>query len=140
MKLLGYQENIPLSVLSTFSGNETSFRAYANILIWLIKNLDPDAMIHQDSHTESDRVMLVRTATEFLAVSSGIKLNPRKLYASNFATAKELQKITAALLNSPQNVQHEENQQINFEDGISNDQIRTIRSLSTELVIIKYFF
>lgn len=66
LKLIGYQENIPLAVLSTFSGNETSFRAYANILVWLIKCLDPDAMVHQDSHTESDRVMLIRTATEFL--------------------------------------------------------------------------
>lgn len=66
LKLIGYQENIPLAVLSTFSGSETSFRAYANILIWLIKCLDPDAMVHQDSHTEGDRVMLIRTATEFL--------------------------------------------------------------------------
>lgn len=68
LKLLGYQENIPLAILSTFSGKETSFRAYANILVWLIKNLDPDAMIHQDSHTESDRVMLIRTSTEFLVI------------------------------------------------------------------------
>lgn len=66
LKLLGYQDNIPLSILSTFSGNENSFRAYGNILIWLIKNFDPDAMVHEDSHTETDRVMLVRTATEFL--------------------------------------------------------------------------
>lgn len=123
-----------MAILSTFSGNETSFRAYANILVWLIKNLDPDALIHQDSHTESDRVMLIRTATEFLAVSSGIKLNPRKLYASNFATSKELLKVTSALLNSPQNIHQEENQPVNFEDIISNDQIRKIRNLSTELV------
>jgi hypothetical protein len=74
LKLLGYQENIPLSVLSTFSGNETSFRAYASILIWLIKNLDPDAMVHQDSHTETDRVMLIRTTTEFLV------LKQKKMY------------------------------------------------------------
>lgn len=66
LKLIGYQENIPLAILSTFSGNETSFRAYANILIWLINCLDPDAMVHHDCHTESDRVMLIRTATEFL--------------------------------------------------------------------------
>ncbi|XP_070500108.1 clusterin-associated protein 1 [Chironomus tepperi] len=133
LKLLGYQDNIPLSILSTFSGNENSFRAYANILIWLIKNFDPDALVHEDSHTESDRVMLVRTATEFLAVSAGIKLNPRKLYASNFATAKELLKVTSALLNSPQNVHQEESEFINFEDAISNDEIRKIRNLSSEL-------
>lgn len=68
LKLIGYQENIPLAVLSTFYGNETSFRAYANILVWLIKCLDPDAMVHQESHTEGDRVMLIRTATEFLVI------------------------------------------------------------------------
>ena len=72
--------------------------------------------------------------THFLkAVSSGIKLNPRKLYASNCATAKELLKVTSALLNSPQNVQQDERQAINFEDSISNDEIRKIRNLSTEL-------
>lgn len=67
------------------------------------------------------------------AVSAGIKLNPRKLYASNCATAKELLKVTAALLNSPQNVQHEETQIKNFEDSISNDEIRKIRNLSVQL-------
>lgn len=67
------------------------------------------------------------------AVSSGIKLNPRKLYASNCATAKELLKVTTALLNSPQSVHLDESQAINFEDSISNDEIRKIRNLSTEL-------
>lgn len=41
--------------------------------------------------------------------------------------------MTTALLNSPQNVQHDEGQAINFEDSISNDEIRKIRNLSTEL-------
>jgi clusterin-associated protein 1 len=66
-------------------------------------------------------------------VSAGIKLNPRKLYASNCATSKELLKVTTALLNSPQNVQQDEAHVINFEDSISNDEIRKIRNLSTEL-------
>lgn len=36
-------------------------------------------------------------------------------------------------MNSPQNVQQDERQTINFEDSISNDEIRKIRNLSTEL-------
>lgn len=60
-------------------------------------------------------------------------MNPRKLYASNCATSKELLKVTTALLNSPQNVQQDEGHVINFEDSISNDEIRKIRNLSTEL-------
>lgn len=60
-------------------------------------------------------------------------MNPRKLYASNCATSKELLKVTTALLNSPQNVQQDEGQVINFEESISNDEIRKIRNLSTEL-------
>lgn len=66
-------------------------------------------------------------------MSAGIKLNPRKLYASNCATAKELLKVTTALLHSPQSVQQEDGQVINFEDTISNDEIRKTRNLSTEL-------
>lgn len=66
LKILGYQENIPLTVLNTFSGNVESFRVYANILVWLIKCLDPESMIHQETRSESDRVMLIRSATEFL--------------------------------------------------------------------------
>lgn len=76
---------------------------------------------------------LLKDYFDFQAVSAGIKLNPRKLYASNCATAKELLKVTSALLNSPQNLQQEEGQVINFEDAISNDEIRKIRNLSTEL-------
>lgn len=60
-------------------------------------------------------------------------MNPRKLYASNCATSKELLKVTTALLNSPQNVQQDEGHIINFEDSVSNDEIRKIRNLSTEL-------
>lgn len=156
MKILGYQENIPLTVLNTFSGNVESFRVYANILVWLIKCLDPDSMIHQETRSESDRVMLIRSATEFLvnikcsfniyslklidflfyaikiitkiesclqAVTSGIKLNPRKLYASNSATAKELLKVTTALLDSPKSVQLDNEQIISFEESFSNDQV-----------------
>lgn len=37
------------------------------------------------------------------------------------------------MLNSPENLQHNEVQVINFEDSISNDEIRKIRNLSTEL-------
>lgn len=60
-------------------------------------------------------------------------MNPRKLYASNCATARELQKVTTALLDSPENLQHEEEKVLNFEDSISNEDIRKIRSLSSEL-------
>ena len=36
-------------------------------------------------------------------------------------------------MNSPQSVLQDERQIINFEDSINNDEIRKIRSLSTEL-------
>jgi clusterin-associated protein 1 len=119
--------------LSTLTGNENSFKAYGNILVWLCRCFDKDAIIHHNSLTESDRVFLIRTSTEFLAVSAGIKLNPRKLYASNCATAKELLKVTSALLNSSENVEHDEEKVLNFEDTINNEEIRKIRSLSSEL-------
>lgn len=136
LKILGYQETIPLSLLNTIHGNTDVFRVYANILLWLIKCLDPENVLPQETRTESDRVLLIKSATEFLAVSSGIKLNPRKLYAATSVTAKELLKVTSALLDSPKEIQPLSEQAKNVDEYFNNDQIETIRKirgLSTEL-------
>ena len=68
LKILGYQEPIPLSMLNTINGNVEVFRVYANILLWLIKCLDPDCILPAETRTENDRVLLIRSATEFLVI------------------------------------------------------------------------
>lgn len=69
LKILGYQEPIPLSILNTINGNAEVFKVYANILLWLIKCLDPDFILPSETRTENDRVLLIRSATEFLVLN-----------------------------------------------------------------------
>lgn len=45
-----------------------NFNLVADILIWLIKRFDPDANIHEAYTTEQDRVLLVRSAAEFMVL------------------------------------------------------------------------
>jgi clusterin-associated protein 1 len=43
-----------------------NFQLVAEILIWLVKRFDPDADIPSEYDTEQDRVILVRSVTEFM--------------------------------------------------------------------------
>ncbi|CAH1391497.1 unnamed protein product [Nezara viridula] len=43
-----------------------NFNLVADILIWLIKRFDPEANIHEEYTSEQDRVLLVRSAAEFM--------------------------------------------------------------------------
>lgn len=43
-----------------------NFTLIADILIWLVKRFDPDADIHDSYTTEEDRILLIRTAAEFM--------------------------------------------------------------------------
>lgn len=69
-----------------------------------------------------DRVMLIRSAAEFFVTKAGIRLNPRRLYASNVATAGELLKVSGLLMKAPQKVGAEDDN----DDGADGDSVSTI--------------
>uniref|UniRef100_A0A182J4S3 Uncharacterized protein n=1 Tax=Anopheles atroparvus TaxID=41427 RepID=A0A182J4S3_ANOAO len=136
LKLLGYPNNIPISVLNTPYGGPESFKAYSDILQWLINRLEPNMMLAGGTRSEQERILFVRSATEFLVTKSNIKINPRKLYASSVAAAKELLKVTSLLISSPKVTGHEEESikshvEIDLSDKI--DDLKTVRGLSSEL-------
>lgn len=86
---------------------------------------------------ESERVVLIKSASEFFITKAGIKLNPRKLYSSSFGSAKELIKITTLLLNAPQDLDRGEEEEITSFDEIDLsgkiDELRRARELSSEI-------
>lgn len=86
---------------------------------------------------ESERVVLIKSASEFFITKAGIKLNPRKLYSSSFCSAKELIKITTLLLNAPQDLDMREEEEITSFDEIDLsgkiDELRRARELSSEI-------
>lgn len=140
LKILGFTENIPLAVLSTNYGSLEAFKAYSMILQWLVSRLEPGSgvLLSRGVATEGDRVAFIRAVSEFLVIKAGIKVNPKKLYASSVATASEVLKITAVLISSPTEAAKTKDddeirslQDIDLSDKV--DELRKARELSSEL-------
>lgn len=104
LKQLDYPQNFSISSLYTPYGNAASFHIVADILQWLAGRLENEAVLPGGCETEADRVLLIRSAAEFFVTKAGIKLNPRRLYASSASTAPELLKVTQLLLTAPTKV------------------------------------
>lgn len=138
LKLLGYPHTFPLQALSSTFGCLASFYVVAEVLQWLAGLLEPGAVLPGGITTQDDRVLLIRSATEFFVTKSAIKLNPRKLYAASALTAGELQKITRLLIApnaSEENQEEDDNyrslNQVDIGDKIED--LRRARELSSEL-------
>ncbi|ALC49460.1 CG17599 [Drosophila busckii] len=140
LKLLGFPRVFPLQSLGNQHGSLASFHIVAELLQWLAELLEPGAVLAGGVSTEEQRVLLIRAATEFFVTKSGIRLNPRKLYAAAAVSAMELQKITRLLI-APQQSQselHDEEREqyrsLNQVDiGDKLEQLRRARELSSEL-------
>ncbi|XP_073829225.1 clusterin associated protein 1 [Musca autumnalis] len=138
LKLLGYPQTFPLQALSSSFGCLASFYVVAEVLQWLAGLLEPGAVLPGGITTQEDRVLLIRSATEFFVTKSAIKLNPRKLYAASAVTAGELQKITRLLIAPGSNDDGEEEEdnyrslnQVDIGDKIED--LRRARELSSDL-------
>ncbi|KAH8289854.1 hypothetical protein KR054_011990, partial [Drosophila jambulina] len=97
LKLLGFPRVFPLQALANPHGSLASFHIVAELLQWLSGLMEPGSTLPGGVETEEQRILLVRSATEFFVTKAAIRLNPRKLYAAAAVTAAELQKITRLL-------------------------------------------
>lgn len=104
LKHLGYPNSFPMSTLYTLYGSPQSFAIVADVLKWLATCLESDTILPGGISDETERILLIRSAAEFFVTKAGIKLNPRRLYASSAAAAAELLKITTLLMNAPMDV------------------------------------
>ncbi|XP_061388758.1 clusterin-associated protein 1 homolog [Musca vetustissima] len=138
LKLLGYPQTFPLQALSSSFGCLASFYVVADVLQWLAGLLEPGAVLPGGVTTQDDRVLLIRSATEFFVTKSAIKLNPRKLYAASAVTAGELQKITRLLI-APASTEDGEEEEDNYRSlnqvdiGDKIEDLRRARELSSDL-------
>ncbi|KAL9882696.1 clusterin associated protein 1 [Glossina fuscipes fuscipes] len=137
LKLLGYPHPFPLQALSSNFGCLASFYVVAEVIQWLAGLLEPGITLAGNIHTQEERVLLIRSGTEFFVTKSAVKLNPRKLYAASAVTAAELQKITRLLI-APEAIDisaDEENyhslNQVDIGDKMND--LRKARELSSEL-------
>lgn len=98
-------------------GSAANFRRIADILHWLCDRLGPGATLAGGVRTEAERVVLVRSAAEFFVTRAGLRLNPRRLYASSSATAGELLKVTQLLIRAPQKLKRGSGKDANGSSG-----------------------
>lgn len=94
MRALGYHR-----LISMENFRRPNFPLVAEILLWLVKRYEPNAAIHPDTDTQQDRVLFIRSITEFMATKAHIKLNSKKLYQADGYAVKELLKVTSVLYN-----------------------------------------
>ncbi|XP_034668725.1 clusterin-associated protein 1 [Drosophila subobscura] len=140
LKLLGFPRVFPLQSLANQHGSLASFHIVSELLQWLAGLMEPGTVLSGGVDTEEQRVLLVRSATEFFVTKSAIRLNPRKLYAAAAVTASELQKITRLLIAPSQTEAEREEEErdqyrsLNQVDiGDKMEELRRARELSADL-------
>ncbi|KDR13000.1 clusterin-associated protein 1-like [Zootermopsis nevadensis] len=92
MRSLGYTR-----LISMENFRNPNFQLVAEILIWIVKRFDPDADIPSEIDTEQDRVILVKSAAQFMASKANIKLNTKRIYQADGYAVRELLKVTSVL-------------------------------------------
>ncbi|XP_069697495.1 clusterin-associated protein 1 homolog [Periplaneta americana] len=95
MRALGYTR-----LISMENFRNPNFPLVAEILLWLVKRFDPDADIATEYDNEQDRVILVRSAAQFMASKANIKLNTKRIYQADGYAVRELLKATSVLYNA----------------------------------------
>lgn len=139
LRILGYPQNV-----STEQFRQPNFPLVSNLLFWLANRIDPELNVPFDPTvdvaTEVNRVSFIRNITSVLAAKSRIKLNAKRLYASDGFAVRELLKLTSVLL-APL---HGQSSSVGstFDEGaadastasiVSAAKVQEVRSLSTSL-------
>jgi len=138
---LGFPRVFPLQSLANPHGSLASFHIVTELLQWLAGLMEPGATLPGGVESEEQRVLLVRSATEFFVTKAAIRLNPKKLYAAAAVTAAELQKVTRLLTTPVQNEEDrdEEDQRDQYRSlnpvdiGDKMDELRKARELAADL-------
>lgn len=136
MRVLGYPR-----LISIANFRVPNFPLVAEILVWLVKQFDPDIDIPNEHETEEQRVALIRNVAEFMALKTNIKLNTKKLYQADGYGVKEILKITTMLYDAQNSSSIKENRSgsnqstVNFDISDKISELKTTRQLASQLTI-----
>jgi clusterin-associated protein 1 len=92
VRTLGYPNMVGID-----SFDVPNFGLMADLLQWLSVLYDPDIVVLPELSSEHGRVEFIRTIVQQLAIRSGIRLNPRKLYVSDRFAVRELLKLASPI-------------------------------------------
>lgn len=100
MKALGYTR-----IISVENFRTPNFELVADILYWLLMRYDPRCTIADDIETESQRVKFIRESCNLFSTKARLKINPKKVYASDGKAVQELLKIATMMFKAQSNVE-----------------------------------
>jgi len=92
MRSLGYPR-----LISMENFRRPNFELVADILFWMVKLYDPDTSISDKVDFENDRVEFLCGIASLMASKARLKLNTKKLYASDGRAVQELLKLASLL-------------------------------------------
>ena len=133
MRSLGYPNVISMEAFRT-----PNFELVAELLYWLVKRYDPDAMISDEIGTEMERVRLLKAVGTLMHGKARVKLSLRRLYASDGLAVKEMLKIASILYQaSAQTVQKddEDSELDGFNLGPKSFDAKLTRQLASEITL-----
>lgn len=99
MRALGYPR-----LISMENFRKPNFELVADILYWMVKLYDPDTTISDRVEFENERVEFLTGIASLLASRARLKLNTKKLYASDGRAVQELLKLATLLYKSSKSI------------------------------------
>ena len=99
MRSLGYPR-----LISMENFRKPNFELVADILYWMVKLYDQDTTISDRVEFENERVEFLTGIASLMATKARLKLNTKKLYASDGHAVREMLKIATLLIKANKSV------------------------------------
>ncbi|XP_039258244.2 clusterin-associated protein 1-like [Styela clava] len=136
MRALGYPRMISIENFRT-----PNFPLVAEILLWLVQRYDPNVTLPTDTDTEQDRVIFIKSSSQFVATKAHIKLNTKRLYMADGYAVKELVKIASVLYSAMKSTHSSDGKEndsgdassLSFDIDSKIQDLKAVRKLSTEI-------
>ena len=132
MRILRYPGTISIESFHT-----PNFELAADILYWMAQRYDPSIPIHNSIDSESDRVQFITGIVKNFYEKGNIRLNAKRLYASDGHAVKELIKVASALMYAVQvenkHRMSKSEQQSEGSISVCMDDVKALRAIATKV-------
>lgn len=127
MRGLGYPR-----LISMENFRKPNFELVADILYWMVKIYDPDTTLSDRVEFENERVEFLTSIATLLAAKARLKLNTKKLYASDGRAVQELLKL-ASLLYKATKTANKKYEEETVPPPIKAQDVKSARVLASEI-------
>lgn len=110
-----------------------NFELVADLLYWMVKLYDPETTISDRVEFENERVEFLTSIATLMAVKARLKLNTKKLYASDGRAVQEMLKIATLLYKATKSVSIKSFDEDNTPPPIKVQEVKMTRGLASDI-------